>query len=141
MEAVNVTTIVAATVAVSAPLTAILTLVLTRGVDALLKLRKDNREGVAESSVREENEYKFVIAELKAVVSTLQVRLDAGHADHLECVKSHGVLEGRVIQMEYELATYRKLALPAKIPQQVTVMNQKPMPVEIKDQHFEEGNE
>jgi hypothetical protein len=116
MEGISNTTIVASTLAIATPLTAILTLLLTRGVDALLKLRKDAREGDAEESVREESEYKFLIAELKAVVTSLQSELKEIHAEHLHCVKNTGILEGRVMQMEHELSTYRKLAQPT-LPQ------------------------
>lgn len=116
MEGPSVTTIVSATVAISAPVTAILTLLLTRGVDALLKIRKDSREGEAQDIAREESEYKFLIVELKAVVTSLQIELKAVHAEHLHCVKNTGILEGRVMQMESELSTYRKLAQPALPP-------------------------
>lgn len=106
-------TIVALTAAITSLINVPLTVVLTRGVDAWLKIRGAKRQEKVDDDNREDNEYKFVIAELKAVVSTQQARIDTGHADHLECVKSHGILEGRVIQMEHELATYRKLAQPA----------------------------
>lgn len=99
--------IAAVTAAIVTPLVGLLTFAATKGVDAWLKLRKDKREGqqLDRKANMEERTYedtkaseatKELVDELKRRLTDVEGSLKSCHDQHLEGVRSIGVLTGKI---------------------------------------------
>jgi hypothetical protein len=104
-------TIVAITVAISTPITALLTLVLTKGVDAWIKARKQHMEEHSQHAkhAMESRQYddqqditarEILTQQLTSDLREVRAELSAVKGDHLECVRKTGILEGKCEALE-----------------------------------------
>ena len=86
----------------------------TRGVDALLKLRKDSREGLSqnrkdnmESETAEFNRavkgYEYLVSNIGEELRKVQVELAAERKDRLDCEKRCAGYEARFLRVEKQI--------------------------------------
>lgn len=101
----------------SAAAGSLLTILLTKGTEALLKFRQDRRIDVIREGEDLEDTYRFIIkrqddrithleAEMQALRGDYNAELLSLQKDHAECEKRHAVLETKVQQLERDLAAH-----------------------------------
>ncbi len=90
--------------AITAGITAVLTLVSTKGIDAFIKYRKQrNSEQVADET-QQTDLMKVLIGKLEARVELLEARNEKLANTHLECERNHARLEAKVEHQALEIA-------------------------------------
>lgn len=75
------------------------TVLCTKGVTALMKIRKGKYDDRQQSHARELD----LIGVLTSRLQIVEGRLDAEHADRIECTKSLGILQGRFDQIKEDM--------------------------------------
>lgn len=74
----------------------VLGVILTKGTDALLKLRKSNMDADAQDDAGKVAGYKMAIEQLQKLLAAVEAERIATLQQHLECVKTTGILTGKV---------------------------------------------
>jgi hypothetical protein len=97
------TTVGVWTTAIIAIGTAVVTLVSTKVVPALLKLRKDSREDREYRDHKTTDGYEVLIAEQNKRITTLETQLTEVQSEHLECIKVQERLKGANDKFSREL--------------------------------------
>ena len=85
------------------PATALVTLMLTKGVDALLKLRADGRTDKIRIEAGIDAGLKLVIERQDERIRTLERLVDLREHDHDECLKAYNTLKEAFLTIKYRL--------------------------------------
>ncbi len=78
----------------------LLTFLATKGVDAWLKLRADQRIDVVREEEAEEVDLKFIITRQDTVIGNMSAEMRELRKEHIECERKHAELKARLEMLE-----------------------------------------
>ncbi len=88
--------------------TAVLTVLLTKGIDALLKLRADGRIDKIRLEQGIDSGLKLVIERQDARIAVLEKMVTARELEHEECLKSYAQLKEMYLAIKFRLDALEK---------------------------------
>jgi hypothetical protein len=98
--------IIAITAAATTAITTPLTILLTKGVDAWLRLRKATTEEDHYTDTRIDQNYLAVIGQLRGELAVVREALAKLQDEHVECIRVSGELSGRLTEIEKAMSRH-----------------------------------
>lgn len=93
---------------ISAAVSGLLTLLVTKGIDGWLKLRADARTDIVREETKEDVDLRYIIERQDKEIASLRTELREIHLQHNDCERKHESLRVRLEFMEGRMTKVEK---------------------------------